>query len=221
MTGASSRGAREPRWPIVLATLAALTLAISLPHYHRVVPAAAAIGYALCVWGAIAAGAFAVNRRLWLRVEQVLVGLCALALIGTVASTLAILLRLILAKDPDSSGLVLLSSSVAIWVNNVIAFALLTWQVDRGGTPARDTGQPGPADWRFAEEAEPRPDGAAWQPRFVDYLFLAFSTSAAFSATDTAVPVTPRAKLLTMLHAALSLTTMVVVASRAINVLGD
>ena len=75
-------------------------------------------------------------------------------------------------------------------------------------------------DWLFpqvgAGDAAP-PD---WRPVFVDYLYLAFSTATAFSTTD-AAPLTPRAKVLMMLEAAVSLTTMVVVASRAINVLAS
>jgi hypothetical protein len=54
---------------------------------------------------------------------------------------------------------------------------------------------------------------------FVDYLFLGYCTATAFSPTD-ALPLTPRAKLLMMLESTISLMTIVVVVSRAINVLG-
>jgi uncharacterized membrane protein len=57
-----------------------------------------------------------------------------------------------------------------------------------------------------------------WRPAFVDYLYLAFATATALSTTDV-VPLTARAKLAMMLETLVSMTTLVVVASRAINVL--
>ena len=59
---------------------------------------------------------------------------------------------------------------------------------------------------------------ADWSPEFLDYLFLAFNTSTAFSPTDT--PVLDRwAKIMSMLQSLLSLTIIAVLAARAINVL--
>ena len=57
-----------------------------------------------------------------------------------------------------------------------------------------------------------------WSPNFVDYLFIAFNTSTAFSPTDTA-PVTRWAKGLMMLQSLISLTIVVLLAARAVNVL--
>ena len=63
-----------------------------------------------------------------------------------------------------------------------------------------------------------QPPDRDWSPQFLDYLFLAFNTSTAFSPTDT--PVLDRwAKVLGMLQALLSLAILVVLAARAINVL--
>jgi uncharacterized membrane protein len=57
-----------------------------------------------------------------------------------------------------------------------------------------------------------------WSPGFVDYLFLAFNTSTAFSPTD--CPVLSRwAKVLMMLQSLLSFTTVVLLAARAVNIL--
>jgi len=55
---------------------------------------------------------------------------------------------------------------------------------------------------------------------FVDYLFLGYSTATAFSTTDV-MPLTSRAKMLMMLESTISLATIVVVAARAINILGN
>jgi len=74
-------------------------------------------------------------------------------------------------------------------------------------------------DCLFPQAGAPEDSPPGWRPTFVDYLFLGFSTATAFSPTD-ALPLTPRAKLLMMLESAISLATIVVVAARAINVLG-
>ena len=57
-----------------------------------------------------------------------------------------------------------------------------------------------------------------WKPGFMDYLFLAFNTSTAFSPTD--VPVLSRwAKGLMMIQAIISLATIALLAARAVNIL--
>jgi uncharacterized membrane protein len=58
----------------------------------------------------------------------------------------------------------------------------------------------------------------SWSPNFLDYLFLAFNTSTAFSPTDTAV-LARWGKALMMLQSIISLTTLAVLAARAINIL--
>ena len=95
-----------------------------------------------------------------------------------------------------------------------------SWQIDRGGPEDRVNDAGKALDWLFPQETAPAGAIAAgWKPSFVDYLYLAYSTATAFSTTDV-LPVTARAKLLMMLESAFSLMTIVVVASRAINILG-
>jgi hypothetical protein len=59
---------------------------------------------------------------------------------------------------------------------------------------------------------------ALWFPRFMDYLFLAFNTSTAFSPTDTQ-PLTSWAKLLMMVQSIISLMVIAILAARAVNIL--
>jgi hypothetical protein len=59
---------------------------------------------------------------------------------------------------------------------------------------------------------------ARWSPGFMDYLFLAFNTSTAFSPTDTP-PLTSWAKLLMMVQAFVSLAVLALLAARAVNIL--
>ena len=106
-----------------------------------------------------------------------------------------------------------------MWVTNVLVFSLLYWQIDRGGPEARANDAGTRPDWLFPQAGAPEDAPPDWRPTFVDYLFLGFSTATAFSPTD-ALPLTSRAKMLMMLESTISLATIVVVASRAINILG-
>jgi len=58
-----------------------------------------------------------------------------------------------------------------------------------------------------------------WKPQFVDYLYLAFTNSTAFSPTDT-MPLSRWAKVLMTLEALISLITVAIVVARSINAIG-
>ena len=104
-----------------------------------------------------------------------------------------------------------------LWATNVIAFALWYWSIDRGG-PA-GMGDDETSDFLFPQMAQHAASlGKDWSPGFVDYLFVSFTNAAAFSPTDT-LPLTQRAKLLMMVQAGISIITLAIVASRAVNIL--
>ena len=114
----------------------------------------------------------------------------------------------------------LLGGALLIWSMNVLVFAAWYWRIDAGGPHARSRH----ASYRdgaflFPQLTMPHLHGE-WRPQFVDYLFVAFNASTAFSPTDS--PVLSRwAKLLMMLQSSISLTTLAIVAARAVNVLGS
>jgi hypothetical protein len=112
----------------------------------------------------------------------------------------------------------LLASSIGLWVINVANFSLLYWHVDRGGPEARCARKSRRPDWQFPQDSAA--DAADFCPLYLDYLFLSFTTAMAFSPTDT-LPLSRRPKVFMMLEAAFALVTLVVVASRAINILGQ
>ena len=210
----------EPRWPVALAVLATLVIVAELPARIRLLPAWTSYAVALAVLSPILAVALT-GKRTWLRTERT-----AVFLFFTIATamTLANLTNLILTmirRSNEVDGLQLFTSSIGVWVTNVLMFALLYWQIDRDGPEARlNIGSTRP-DWLFPQESAPEKDvPPGWHPIFIDYLFLAFSTATAFSTTDT-VPLTARAKLLMMLESSFSLMTLAVVAARAINILGS
>ena len=118
----------------------------------------------------------------------------------------------------------LLGSAAALWVSNFLVFASWYWRLDGGG-PHQRAQSPGHTDGAFLfpqmtmhPEAKIAAGEVEWEPHFVDYLFLAFNTSTAFSPTD--VPVLSRwAKLLMMIQALISLLVLALLAGRAVNIL--
>jgi len=159
-------------------------------------------------------------KERWLRIERTNTLLFfVVTTIGMVAN-LMLLIGEMVNRSREIDGIQLLTSSVAIWVSNVLTFSLLYWQLDRGGPEARTANSSPRPDWLFPQEGAREDVPPDWRPTFVDYLFLGFSTATAFSPTDT-LPLTSRAKILMMLQSAISLVTIVAVMSRAINVLGS
>jgi hypothetical protein len=118
----------------------------------------------------------------------------------------------------------LLRSAASLWLTNVLVFALWYWRLDAGGPHARDVRDahvngaflfPQMTMLRRVETATGQ---RGWSPHFVDYLFLAFNTSTAFSPTDTPV-LTRWAKVLMMVQSLISLSVLAVLAARAVNIL--
>jgi len=210
----------EPRWPVALAILAVILLLVLLPERVRLFPAWVpyVIGIAFIV--PMAAVGLTAEKARWLRIEHTIMLLIIVVTgVGTLA-TLANLIDAMVRRSAEIGGVQLLTSSIAVWVTNVLTFSLLYWQIDRGGPEARANNASTKPDWLFPQAGAPEDAPPDWRPTLVDYLFLAFSTATAFSPTD-ALPLTSRAKMLMMLESMISLVTIVLVASRAINILGS
>ena len=128
------------------------------------------------------------------------------------------LVQALLEGHAGSNGTTLLIDALNIWVTNVIVFALWFWSTDRGGPPTCGLVDRAHSDFLFPQMTINDSGIRDWLPGFVDYLFLAFTNATAFSPTDT-LPLTPRAKILMMAEAMISLLTVALVAARAVNIL--
>jgi uncharacterized membrane protein len=125
----------------------------------------------------------------------------------------------LLSGRPETPG-ALLAAGAAVWLTNVLAFALLYWEFDRGGPAARTAGRNHWPDLLFPQmQADDLAGARDWEPYFADYLYLAFTNATAFSPTDV-LPFSRWAKLMMMAQSAVSLTVVVLVVARAVNVLG-
>ncbi len=208
----------EPRWPPALAILAVLGLLAVLPHHVQVMPVWVSRVAALAILVPMAAVALTTANALWLRIERTMIMLLAVAYVGNTIAELADMIGIIMIHPPETRSVSLLSSSLAIWVTNILTFSLLYWQIDRGGPYARARQSSVKPDWLFPQMAAPEDTPPGWRPMFLDYLSLGYNTATAFSPTDV-LPLTRRAKMLMMLESTISLLTLVIVAARAVNVL--
>ena len=218
MNEPAQTGLDEPRWPPALAILVVFALLAVLPHHVQLAPAWVRYIVVIAVLAPMMIVKLTKANTLWLLVERRLIMFFAAAYIVNTTAELADMIGIITLHPPETRQISLLSSSLAIWVTNVLTFSLVYWQIDAGGPYARARGMSEKPDWLFPQASAPDAAVSNWQPMFLDYLFLGYNTATAFSPTD-AAPLTRRAKMLMMLESTISLLTLVVVAARAVNVL--
>ena len=134
---------------------------------------------------------------------------------------LGLLITSLVTEDSrDLSGGQLLMSGAVVWLTNAIAFGLLYWSLDAGGPRARTRHGRRRPDFWFPQDDNDRLAHAGWHPRLEDYTYVALTNGIAFSPTD-AMPLTRRAKTLMGLDALISVGAVLLVAARAVNVLGS
>jgi hypothetical protein len=209
--------ANQPVWPAVVAVLAVGGLHLSLPEPLTFGPSwlLLAVVSVLLVPVLIARmrGSFELNQKL------------GYVLLGVVTAAMLWSLTLLVRSLPQHTlpPLALLRSAAALWVTNILVFASWYWRLDAGGPHARHVKVcHTKGDFLFPQmtlaPGTAKPIDPAWTPGFVDYLFLAFNTSTAFSPTDS--PVLARwAKVTMMLQSSISLATLALLAARAVNIL--
>lgn len=211
--GVAESRTQEPRWPVILALLANGGLHFVLPEHLRLGPAwmLLTVVSVLLVPTVIAhrTGRDVLNRALGHTVA------------GIVTASMIWSLALLIVRLPSHSDSpqTLLRAATTLWVANVLVFASWYWRLDAGGPHQRDL-RPAHNEgaFLFPQMIIPGKQARDWRPGFVDYLFLAFNTSTAFSPTD--VPVLSRwAKLMMIVQALISLTTVAIIAARAVNIL--
>jgi hypothetical protein len=117
----------------------------------------------------------------------------------------------------EKSGGQLLLKGLTIWGTNTIAYGLWFWGIDRGGPVRRRDPDPPPPDFQFPQMENPQLAAPGWYPRLLDYVYISFTNSIAFSPTD-AMPLSARAKLLMLSESAISATTILLVAARSVNI---
>jgi len=203
----------EPRWPAFVALLATGGL-------HFIIPAPLRFGQEwllLAVVTALLISTVVAHKAGKMLLNRVLSHTAAAVVTAFMVWSLALLiLRLPRHLDPPEA---LLRAAAALWVVNILVFASWYWRLDAGGPNQRDLlDAHNEGAFLFPQMITPWESDKNWRPGFVDYLFLAFNTSTAFSPTD--VPVLSRwAKVMMMVQALISLATVALLAARAVNIL--
>ena len=120
--------------------------------------------------------------RPWLHnLTSVLIGLISVA---NTDAAVRLVVGIIDVSGFTQNAKVLLASGAAIWLSNIIAFALWYWNLDRGGPAAHAAGTDIAPALIFPEMLHPQHVEEGWSPTFVDYFHFSFATATTFSPTD-------------------------------------
>ncbi|MBO0868418.1 MAG: DUF1345 domain-containing protein [Micromonosporaceae bacterium] len=209
------RTSGEPRLAVSVAVLAMIGLQLVVPEFGVkpvwLLPAMQVLLFAVLV----AANPSRITR------ESKLLRLIGLALVlaasvGNAWAATVLVYQVAHGSGPKPATHLLVTGG-AIWLTNVIIFALWYWELDRGGPAARAAARHIHPDFLFSEMTTPELVRRDWEPGFVDYFYLSFTNATAFSPTDT-LPLSSWAKLAMMFQSAVSLVTVALVVSRAVNI---
>ncbi len=206
----------ESRWPVILALATVVVLHSYLPEGLTLGPR-----WMLVVIFTVLAATVSILHSKGLEIGAYAVGLILISTVtAAVVGSLFLLIRSLPAHRIQPVHL--LQSAAFLWISNVLVFAAWYWKLDAGGPYAREKAALH-EDGAFLfpqmtlhqqARAKPKP----WHPRYIDYLFLSFNTSTALSPADTQV-LSRWAKGLMMLQSLISLTIIVLLAARAVNIL--
>jgi uncharacterized membrane protein len=206
----------EPFWPAQLTIIAAICLQLALPTRLAAGPFWLVPGLEAVLF----VGMFlATPRQLeheHKRRRQVALSLTAFVGAANVYSLVA--LTHLLLHGKVSNGHELIISGVLIWMTNFLIFSLWYWEMDRGGAGKRAAGHDGPPDLLFPQMSDDHIEPLDWRPKFIDYLYVSLTNATAFSPTDT-MPLTPIAKCTMGVQSLVSLVTIGLIVSRAVNIL--
>jgi uncharacterized membrane protein len=203
-------------WPVQATLLAAIVLQLTLPKRLTAGPSwlIPALEAALLVVMYLAT-----PRKLEFehaRRRRAALGLIAFVSAANIFS-LVELTHLLLHHNVEN-GRELIISGMLIWLTNFLIFALWYWELDRGGPGKRAAGNDAPPDFLFPQMSDDRIEPLGWRPKFIDYLYVSLTNATAFSPTDT-MPLTPMAKSIMGIQSIVSLVTIGLVVSRAVNIL--
>jgi hypothetical protein len=204
---------REPRWPAFIAMVAAAAIYLALPEPLTLGPSWSLLAITALLMIPIVISDRRGDHKVTRALSFLANAIITIALIGALIHLVRGIPQHL--ETPKA----LLRSAGALWIANILIFALWYWKLDGGGPLYRE--RPGglaKTSFLFPQMLGREDSDPSWTPHFIDYLFLAFNTSTAFSPTDTAV-LSRAAKLGTMLQSLISLTIIALLAARAVNIL--
>jgi hypothetical protein len=202
------------------AMLAALAV-ISLVAEWELVGVHGWVWLALCIPQALLVAMLFLSGRVGdhERVHRLTQAFLSFVVLGNLVGLILLVAALLTEKSSDLTGAQLLTSGAVVWLANVIVFGLWFWTLDGGGPLRRASLGRTTPDFLFPQDESPSRAGAGWYPRLEDYVYVALTNAVAFSPTD-AMPLTRSAKTLMAVESMISVVALLLVAARAVNVLG-
>jgi uncharacterized membrane protein len=208
----------ESRWPAFAAVIAIIAVQARLGRSLQLQPEWVLSGLA-AVLLVVSVGFYVLPRKPDRLARAVAVGLAGVLVIAN-ASSFGLLARGVFLGSA-LTPIELLTSGVALWVTNVLVFAIVYWELDGDGPEARLQRRREFPDFVFPQQQKQQNQEelahADWQPTFGDYLYVSLTNGTAFSPTDT-MPYTRRAKLAMGVQSLLSFAIAAVLLARAVNI---
>jgi hypothetical protein len=221
MTASADRGLGESRWPPAIAVLVFAVLNVSLRVWlpnDRVISVPWLLPLLeLALLAALLLANPTSDKRRAGELRGVAIVLVGLLLVAALWATVVLIGHLVTGDEHTKSGGELLASGALVWLGNLLAFSLLYWVLDSGGPRLRAAARRQYPDFMFPQLQDPDLAPPGWHPIFVDYLYLGFCTSTAFSPTDV-LPLARWSKLAMAVQSAVSLAVIGLVIARAVNV---
>ena len=209
-------GRPEPAWPPQLTVLAAIGIQLSLPDRLTAGP----VWLLPALESALLLTLIVVTPRQLERKhrqrQRIALGMTALVTAANVYSLGALAHFLLHHTVTGGHGLII--AGTLIWLTNFLLFGLWYWELDRGGPGTRAEGADGPPDFLFPQMSDDAIEPRDWRPRFLDYLYVSLTNATAFSPTDT-MPLSQAAKAVMGVQSLVSLVTIGLIISRAVNIL--
>ena len=209
----STTAAGVPRWPAIVAMFAVAGLLALVSDQLTVGPSWLPLVVVASLAIPISIASLHESHVWRRRIAFVGLGTVTLAVVGSAV----LLVQRLLSGGVDPGAL--LFGAAAIWLANCGTFAVWYWEIDGGGPAKRRRDGHVSTDFLFPQlQIGDGKSSGGWWPGFIDYLFVAWNASTAFSPTDTLI-LSQRAKVLMMIQSLLALVTVAVLAARAINTL--
>lgn len=133
-------------------------------------------------------------------------------------SSLYLVLQALIVTHVAFTGTELLVSALAIFLTNIIVFALWYWEIDSPGLSGTRWSKHD-KDFQFTQQ-NMKVDFPKWRPTFLDYLYLSVTNAINFAPADTK-PLTHAAKFLMGTQAIVSIFTLALVIARSVNIIGQ
>jgi hypothetical protein len=208
----------ESRWPPALTLLVAIVVPLLLPDRFSLAPnwiGPAVLTTLLVAHTIVDPGRIDRQSR---ASRAIGIALMAVLVAGAATQAVVLVVELVDANKALNSADELLSSGALVWLNTIIAFTFLYWEIDGGGPVTRAQRGAKYPHLAFAQHMNPDLAPPDWRPLFLDYLYLGLTNATAFSPTDV-MPLRHWAKLTMGVQALISLIILGLVIARAVNIL--